>query len=239
MLAEELDIPIHMHVHETVEEIRESEQRYGMRPLARLERLGLLSPRLVAVHMTQLNEDEMARCLEYGVHVVHCPESNLKLASGFCQVQKLVDAGINVALGSDGAASNNDLDMLGEMRSAALLGKAVAANASAVSAAQVLRMATLNGARALGLEQELGSIEVGKSADLVAVDLSHLETQPVFNPVSQLVYAASRHQVSDVWVGGRHVVKDGVLTTLEPDPLRERAQHWHEQLSAYQGADGS
>ena len=239
MLAEELDIPIHMHVHETAEEVRESEQHFGMRPLARLEQLGLLSPRLLAVHMTQLTKEEMARCQEHGVHIVHCPESNLKLASGFCPVQELLDAGINVALGSDGAASNNDLDMLGEMRSAALLGKAVAANASAVSAAQVLRMATLNGARALGLEHETGSIEVGKSADLVAVDLSHLETQPVFNPVSQLVYAASRHQVSDVWVGGRHVVKDGVLATLDPESLRERAQSWHEQLSAYQGADGS
>jgi 5-methylthioadenosine/S-adenosylhomocysteine deaminase len=228
--AEELDIPIHMHVHETADEVSQAIKASGQRPVARLAELGLLSPRLLAVHMTQLTADEIAQCAEAGVHVLHCPESNLKLASGFCPVHDLQQAGINVALGTDGAASNNDLDMFGEMRSAALLAKAVSQNAGAVPAEQALRMATISGARALGLDKEIGSLEVGKAADIIAVDLSGIETEPVYNPVSQLVYAADRTRVTDVWVAGRHLLKDRVLTTLDSDEILARARHWQSKL---------
>ncbi len=231
-LAEELDVPIHMHVHETAEEIRQAKAAHGERPLARLQGLDLLSPRLLGVHMTQLTEAEIQAYAQAGAHVVHCPESNLKLASGFCPVQRLLEAGINVALGTDGAASNNDLDMFSEMRAAALLGKAVAGDASAVPAAAALRMATLNGARALGLEEEIGSIEPGKAADLAAVDLGGLESRPVYHPVSQLVYATGRDKVTDVWVAGRHLLKDRVLTTLDQDEVARLASAWGERIAS-------
>jgi len=230
--AEELDIPVHMHVHETQHEVAQGVDNTGLRPLARLEQLGLLSPRLIAVHMTQLEDHEIARLASRGAHVVHCPESNLKLASGFCPVQKLLNAGVNVALGTDGAASNNDHGMFGEMHTAALLGKAVAVDASAVNAAQVLRMATLGGARALGLEGAIGSLEPGKAADITALHLDTLETQPLYHPVSQLVYAAGREHVSDVWVAGRHLLKDRVLTTLDQTAILKKARAWAEKIQA-------
>ena len=229
-LAEELDIPIHIHLHETAHEVEESLQKFGMRPLQRLEQLGLLNPRLVSAHMTQLTEDEITRYATAGAHVVHCPESNLKLASGFCPVQKLLDAGINVALGTDGAASNNDLDMFGEMRTAALLAKGVAGDAVAGKAEAILRMATINGARALGLDGHIGSIETGKAADLIAVNLTQLETLPNYDPVSTLVYAANRQQVTDVWIAGRHIMKDRGLTTLDINELERSAQSWQMRL---------
>ncbi|MFP3874655.1 MAG: TRZ/ATZ family hydrolase [Thiohalophilus sp.] len=229
--AEELDIPIHMHVHETAHEVAESQNHNGQRPLQRLDELGLLNPHLLAVHMTQINPDEIPRLAEVGVHVVHCPESNLKLASGFCPVHRLQQAGINLCLGTDGAASNNDLDMFSEMHSAALLAKAVAGDASALPAEDVLRMATINGARALGLDQEIGSLEVGKSADVIAVDLGALETRPIYHPVSQLVYAAGREQVTDVWVAGRQLLNQRELTTIDTHAVLERASEWQQRLS--------
>ncbi len=231
-LAEELDIPIQIHLHETEDEINQAVKETGQRPIERLENLGLLSSRLIAVHMTQLTDKEIQTLATYGVQVAHCPESNLKLASGFCPVQKLLNAEINVSLGTDGAASNNDLDMFSEMRTAALLAKAVAKDARAVSAAQALRMATINGAKALGLDNETGSLEVGKAADIIAVDLSALETQPMYNPVSQLVYVANRQQVSDVWVAGNHVVKQHQLTTLDSEQLCKTAQQWQQKINA-------
>lgn len=229
-LADELDIPVHMHVHESADEVEQAQQ-HGERPLARLDRLGLLSPALVAVHMTQLEDDEIARLAETGSHVVHCPESNLKLASGFCPAARLLAAGVNVALGTDGAASNNDLDLFSEMRTAALLGKAVSQDATALPAHTVLRMATLNAARALGLGAETGSLEAGKWADITAVDLATLESQPVYHPVSQLVYACGRHQVTDVWVAGRHLLKERVLTGLDSDELLDNAARWQAHLA--------
>src|SRR5918993_2334082 len=171
MLADQLDLPVHCHVHETAHEVAESQQQHGQRPLARLDRLGLVNDRLVAVHMTQLTDAEIALCAARGVSVVHCPESNLKLASGFCRAADLHRAGVNLAIGTDGCASNNDLDMFGETRTAALLAKAVAEDASAFDAATALHAATLGGARALGFEALVGSIEPGKQADLVCVDL--------------------------------------------------------------------
>jgi 5-methylthioadenosine/S-adenosylhomocysteine deaminase len=232
ILADELDLPVHIHLHETASEIETSLKTCGKRPLQRLQQLGLLSPALLGVHMTQLEPAEIQQIGESGTSVVHCPESNLKLASGFCPVQRLIDAGINVALGTDGAASNNDLDMLGEMKTAALLAKAVHGDASALPAHSVLRMATLNGARALGLADETGSLEAGKWADITAVDLETLETSPLYNPVSQLVYAASREQVTDVWVAGQHVLKDRELTHLESRKLIHRALDWQQRITA-------
>jgi len=229
--AEEPDIPIHMHVHETAHEVDEAVKQIGKRPLQRLEELGLLTPHLVAVHMTQLTPDEILRLADAGVHVVHCPESNLKLASGFCPVNQLHEAGVNLCLGTDGAASNNDLDMFAEMRSAALLAKAVAGDASAMPAESILRMATINAARALGMENEIGSLEYGKSADIISVDLGALETQPVYHPASQLVYAAGRDQVTDVWVAGRHLLKQGELTTLDTHALLHKARQWQQRLA--------
>ncbi|MFN2348157.1 MAG: TRZ/ATZ family hydrolase [Thioalkalivibrio sp.] len=232
ILANELDLPVHMHVHETAHEVQESMARYGLRPLERLAQLGLVGPNLLAVHMTQLEAAEIAHLAEAGAHVLHCPESNLKLASGFCPVQKLLDAGVNVCLGTDGAASNNDLDLMGEMRTAALLAKGVAGDAAALPAGAALRMATLNGARALGLGEEIGSLEPGKAADVVAVYLGDIESQPVYHPLSHLVYASGRHQVSHVWVAGKALLRDRELTTLDLDAIRARAALWQERLSS-------
>jgi 5-methylthioadenosine/S-adenosylhomocysteine deaminase len=229
--ADELELPITMHVHETRHEVEDALKINGWRPLQRLHELGLINPSFMAVHMTQLTDDEISLFAQSGAHIVHCPESNLKLASGFCPVAKCLAAGINVALGTDGAASNNDLDMLGEMRTAALLGKAVAGDASAVPAMTALRMATINGARALGLDNEIGSLSIGKSADVIAIDLSCLETQPLYCPVSQIVYAASRQQITDVWVAGKRLLKQRQLTTINIDDLKLKIAEWQQRLS--------
>jgi len=231
MLADELDVPVHMHVHETAHEIEESMARYGVRPLERLGRLDLLSPRLMAVHMTQLLPAEMEALAAAGVHVVHCPESNLKLASGFCPVAGLLGAGVNLALGTDGAASNNDLDMLGEMRTAALLAKGIAADPTALPAEAALRAATLGGARALGWDERIGTLTAGKAADVVAVDLGALCSEPVYDPVSQIVYTAGRDQVSDVWINGRRVLRCGELVTLDAGEILTRARAWRDRVA--------
>ncbi|NCA70405.1 MAG: TRZ/ATZ family hydrolase [Sphingobacteriia bacterium] len=231
-LAAELEIQTHIHLHETKQEIVQSLREHGERPLARLDAIGLVGPGLAAVHMTQLLDEEIALLARTGAHVVHAPESNLKLASGFCEVAKLLDAGVNVALGTDGAASNNDLNMLLEMRTAALLAKGVSGSAAAVPASTALRMATINGARALGLEEEIGSLEPGKSADLVAVDLRDWNSQPVYNAVSQLVYTASRHQVRQVWVRGHQLIRDGLPTGLDSAGIIAAAQAWRDRLAS-------
>ena len=234
-LSAELEVPVHIHLHETAHEVEQAVHENGERPLSRLDRLGLLTPQLIAVHMTQLNDNEIERLSETGVSIAHCPESNLKLASGFCPVARLLDAGINIALGTDSAASNNDQDMLGEMKTAALLGKGVAGDATALSAGTVLEMATINGARALGCDDRLGSIEAGKAADLVAIDLARLTTQPVFDPVSQIVYSAGRDHVRHVWVGGRQVVENGNLTTTETDGILADARTWGARIASQRG----
>jgi 5-methylthioadenosine/S-adenosylhomocysteine deaminase len=230
VLANELELPIHMHVHETAAEVRGGLEQTGHRPIERLRQLDLINPALLAVHMTQVETGEIELFAGNGAQVVHCPESNLKLASGYCPVERLLDAGINVALGTDGAASNNDLDMLGEMRSAALQAKGMTADACALPADQALQMASLNGARALGIDQETGSLEIGKSADIVAVDLSQPETQPVFHPVSQIVYAAGREQVRHVWVSGRQLLKNRALTTIDLVKTLQRASAWRDRI---------
>ena len=223
-----------MHVHETAQEVRDAIARHDERPLNRLHRLGLLSPSLLAVHMTQLTPTDIELTANTGAHIVHCPESNLKLASGQCPVHTLQQAGINVALGTDGAASNNDLDMLSETRSAALLAKVTAADATAVPAATALEMATLNGARALGLEDTIGSLEIGKAADITAIDLDMPATTPVYDPIAQIVYAASRDQVSDVWVAGIRQVSQGQLTRIHLADVHAAANTWAERIRTRQ-----
>ncbi len=229
-LAAELELPVHMHVHETADEVRQGLEQYGKRPLTRLDDLGLLAPDLVAVHMTQLTDEEIGKLAETGVKVVHCPQSNLKLASGFCPVQRLLEAGVTVALGTDGAASNNDLDMLAEMQTAALLAKGVAGDPAALPAHQALEMATLGGARALGLEDETGSLLPGKQADMIAVELETLETRPLYDPVSQLVYAAGREQVTHSWVAGRPLMAGRKLLTLDEATILEEARTWQARI---------
>ncbi len=233
VLADELDVPIHMHVHETAHEVEEALARYGVRPLERLHRLGLLSPRLLAVHMTQLLPEEIETLAATGVHVLHCPESNLKLGSGFCPVKQLLDTGINVAVGTDGAASNNDLDMLVELRTAALLAKGLARDPTTLPAPTALRMATLHGARALGWDDEIGSLLPGKAADIIAVNLAHLSNQPVYDALSQVVYAACRDHVSDVWVAGRRLLADGVFTTLDQHAILRRTLEWGHRIGQH------
>ncbi len=234
VLADELDAAIQMHVHETAGEVYDALQESGERPLARLARLGLLGPRFQAVHMTQVDDDDLALLVESNSNVVHCPLSNLKLASGFCPVEKLWQAGVNVAVGTDGAASNNSLDLLGDTRTAALLAKAVAGSATALDAHRALRMATLNGARALGMEANIGSLEVGKAADLTSFDLSGLAQQPVYDPVSQLIYASGRNCVRHVWVAGKHLLDEGRLTRLDENRLRDMAGAWGDRIAAGQ-----
>ena len=222
---------MHIHVHETAHEVEQALSQSGKRPLERLNDLGLVNPALIAVHMTQLTEAEINLLASQGANIVHCPESNLKLASGFSPIAKCLEAGINVALGTDGAASNNDLDMFGEMRTAALLGKAVANDASAIPAMTALRMATINGAKALGIEDTCGSLTIGKEADLIAIDLSSLEMQPLYCPVSHLVYAANRQQVTDVWVSGKRLLKQRQLTTFDQEALKEKIKTWQQRIS--------
>lgn len=232
MLADQLELPVHLHLHETAQEVQQSIEEHGQRPLARLDRLGLVNDRLIAVHMTQLTEGEIHLCAERGVSVVHCPESNLKLASGFCPACALERAGIKLGIGTDGCASNNDLDMVGETRTAALLAKAVANDAAGFDAFTALRAATLGGARAMCFDHLVGSLEPGKQADMVLFDLSPLETQPLHHVVSQLVYASGRHQVTDVWIAGQPKLRDRVLADIDPAALVANAGQWRERIAA-------
>ena len=232
-LACELDSPIHMHIHETAFEVMQAVEQTGERPLERLARLGLLDKHLLAVHMTQLSEAEIQLIADKQIHVIHCPESNLKLASGFSPIAKLLAAGVNVALGTDGNASNNDLDMLGEMRTAALIAKAVAHDAAAVPASQAIRMATINGAKALGLAEQIGSLEVGKAADMIAIDLGTIEANPLYEPISHIVYCTTREQITHTWVAGQMLMQNRQLTTLNTAALLENARYWQQKIGVF------
>ena len=229
-LAEQLDLPIHVHLHETATEVDESVARHGVRPLERLDRLGLVSPRLIAVHGVHLNEDELALLARNGASLAHCPTSNMKLASGIAPIASAAARGVNLGLGSDGAASNNRLDLFQEMRQAALLAKVSRGDAAVLDAHQVLSMATLGGARALGLETRIGSIVQGKEADLCAVNLGAPELAPCYHPVSHLIYAAGREHVSHVWVAGAPRVIEGKLLQNIKVAWLDVASHWQNRL---------
>ena len=229
--AEQLNTPIHTHLHETRDEIRISLETNGVRPIERLHQLGLLSPNLIAVHTVHLTDYEIKLLHQYGCSIAHCPSSNMKLASGFAPIPALLNQGVNVGLGTDGAASNNRLDMFEEMRQAALLAKATSGQADALPAHQALKMATLNGANALGLGEITGSLAVGKAADITAINFSDLNLTPCYDPASHLVYTASREQVSHVWVNGRMLLHDKQLTTLNPFELQYRTAYWQERIA--------
>jgi 5-methylthioadenosine/S-adenosylhomocysteine deaminase len=231
VLAEELDLPVHMHVHETAGEIEEGLAQHGVRPLERMRRLGLVGPRLIAVHAVHLDDAELDLLAREGVSVAHCPSSNLKLASGIARVADMKLRGIRVGIGTDGAASNNRLDMMNETRTAALLAKVTSGDASRVKAVEALEMATLEGARALGLDAHIGSIEAGKWADLAAVELSSIETLPCFDPVSHLVHAAGREHVTHVWIAGSPRLEERRLAGIDEQDLRDRASWWQKRIA--------
>ena len=230
-LAEKHDLSTHCHIHETQEEINISLKEHGMRPLARLDKLGVLQQRLIGAHMVHVNEDEIALLAARKVNVAHNPASNMKLASGCAPVQKMLDQKINVGLGTDGAASNNKLDMFSEMRLAALIAKGFSGNPTDIKAYDAIKMATINGARALGIADKTGSLEIGKQADVIAVGLDKLETQPLFNPTSHIVYAAGREQVTHSWVDGQLLLRNRVLTTLNQTELLDNAKQWCEKIA--------
>ena len=230
ILANELELATHIHLHETVDEITKSMEQYHIRPLQRLHEFGLLSSNLIAVHMTQLRDDEIDLLAETKVNIVHCPQSNLKLASGFCPVQKLLDKQINVSFGTDSCASNDDLDILGETHTAALLAKGVAQDAAAFPAYQALRSATINAATALGIDKETGSIEIGKSADLAIIETQSIEALPMYDPIGHLIYATQRKQVSDVWVAGKQLLHNRKLKTLNQDEILSKTKEWNEKI---------
>jgi 5-methylthioadenosine/S-adenosylhomocysteine deaminase len=231
-LAEQLQLPVHIHLHETQDEIEEGLANTGLRPLARLQQLGFIGPNLIAAHMIHLTDEEIGIFSQYGGHVAHCPTSNLKLASGVSPITNLLQQGVNVGIGTDGAASNNRLDMFEEMRLAALLAKGISGKAETLPARQALRMATLNGAKALGINHITGSLVAGKAADITAVDFSDLTLTPCYDPVSHLVYAAGREQVSHVWVNGRLLLDNRELVTLKEVELHSHAAYWQKRLSS-------
>jgi 5-methylthioadenosine/S-adenosylhomocysteine deaminase len=229
-IAEEYQLKINIHLQESPAEIEQALSQHKKRPLQRLHDIGMVTPNLIAIHMTQINDQDIEILKQTRPHIVHCPESNMKLVSGFCPVAKLSKYGINFALGTDGGASNNDLDMFGEMRSAAFLGKITANDPKAVSAEQVLKMATLNGAKALGIDHITGSLVVDKAADFIAIDLNHIETQPLYHPISQIVYATPRNQVTDVWVAGKQILKNRKLQYLDEGELLAKAKAWRKKI---------
>ncbi len=231
-LAKEMGLHTQMHIHETAFEIDQAEKETGNSPITNLNEIDFLSSKLLAVHMTQLTDAEIALISEKGVSVAHCPESNLKLASGFCPIAKLIEDEVNVCLGTDGSASNNDLDMLGEMRTAALLAKGISGKANAVPAHTALEIATINGAKALGMDNKTGSLEVGKQADITAIDLNKIESTPIYDPISQIVYATTRDQISNVWVAGKQLLDNRKLTTLDESKLICVAKGWQRKISA-------
>lgn len=231
-IAEKYNLKINLHLHETADEVNQSIEKYNKRPIKRLYDIDYLSPRLLAIHMTQINDEDLEILAKTKPNVIHCPESNMKLASGACPVEKLKKIGINVALGTDSVASNNDLDMISEMRSAAFLSKLSTRNPESLSAQEAISMATINGAKALGLDHIIGSLSAGKAADFIAINLDEIETLPIYHPSSQIVYSSSRQQVTDVWVAGKQLMKNRKLTTLDEQELKAKAKEWGEKIKA-------
>jgi 5-methylthioadenosine/S-adenosylhomocysteine deaminase len=230
-LSEALNLRINLHLHETQDEIEQSMQQFQKRPIQRLHELGLLSEKLLAVHSVHLNDEDLALYQANGVHMIHCPESNMKLASGICPVMQAKKLGINIALGTDSVASNNDLDMISEMRSATFLAKVANQNPTALNATEMFAMATINGARALDCDQKTGSLKKAKAADLIAIHLDNLSTLPTYNPIAQVVYAAGRQQISDVWVAGKQLMRNQVLLTLDEEGIKEKARYWGQRIT--------
>jgi 5-methylthioadenosine/S-adenosylhomocysteine deaminase len=230
-LSNELDASVQMHVHETAFEVSSSMEQYNERPIQRLDRLGLLSSKFQAVHCTQLNDLDISLLSSTQSHVIHCPESNLKLASGFCDINKLFQNNINVSLGTDGSASNNDLDMFSELRTASLLAKGISLDSEAVNAYQSIEMATINGAKALNIDHITGSLEPNKHADIIALNLDNISALPSYDTFSTLCYSNCSSWVTDVWVKGKQLVKNKTLQTLDVNELKNNARSWHKRIS--------
>ena len=233
VLSDQLGLPVHCHVHETRREVADAIARDGQTPLARLHRLGLLGPGFIGVHGIHLSDEDIDLLAATGSHIAHCPASNLKLACGIAPVARLHRRGVNVGLGSDGAASNNRLDLFGEMRLAALLSGNAGDGEGALTAREALRMATLNGAGALGLGRETGSLTPGKAADLCAVDLGGLESRPCFDPVSHLVFVAGREAVTHVWIAGKCCVDDKKMLESPTNTLDAAIALWQNRLEVH------
>lgn len=229
-LASSHHIPIHMHIQETKVEVTDSLAKTGKRPLRRLHELGLVDQHLIAVHMTQIDDEDIEILQATKAHIAHCPQSNMKLASGICPITRLHEAGINVTIGTDSVASNNDLNMLEEMRTATLLAKVSTENAAAIPATDALVMGTRNGAKALGLEKRIGSLEVGKEADLISIDLDQIEMLPLYHPHSQIIYSSGRENVTDVWVKGKALMQNRQLTTIDEEKLKATAHAWAKKI---------
>ncbi len=236
--AEQLGLGIHTHLHETADEIAQSLDQYGVRPLQRLADIGILGPNFIAAHCVHLEPKEIEMLAEYGCHVAHCPASNLKLASGIAPIFELMQKKVNIGIGTDGPASNNRLDMFAEMRLAALLAKGASGNAAALPANKALQMVTIDAARALGLDDKIGSIDIGKFADLTAVRIADPETVPCFDPISHLVYVLGREHVTHTWVAGelryqKLKGQDGVYANIEPSELKEITSVWQSRLAQF------
>lgn len=230
MLSEELDAPIHIHLHETAKEVEDELTQSGKRPVARLNEIGILGPRTEAVHMTQVSDEDLEMISLTNTSVIHCPKSNMKLASGICPVSNLQEADVNVGLGTDSAASNNGLNMLEEMRFASLLSKVSTGDATALSAQRSLEIATLGGAKSLGIDAEIGSLETGKQADMVSIPIDNLSSAPIYNVISQIVYAIPT-QAQNVWVAGKQLLKNGALQTLNSAEIRAKAHEWQTKIA--------
>lgn len=230
-LCHDWDVPMNIHVHETRDEVEQGLAEYGVRPLARMDSLGVVDHRLFAAHAVHLTDDEIALLAERGASLAHCPTSNLKLASGIARLADWLAAGIRVGVGTDGTASNNRLDVLADMRLASLLAKGTTGDASAVTAPAALRAATFGGASAMGLESLIGSVTPGKQADLVALDLSGFDIAPMYDVASHVVNACGRSEVTDVWVAGRRRVSGGALVDLDPAELASTAGSWRDRIA--------
>lgn len=228
--AEKYQVPIGCHIHETLDEIEQSLENHQQRPLARLAKLGVLKHNFHAIHSVQLNADDIDLLANHNIPIVHCPESNLKLASGFCPIKEVLQQNITIAIGTDGAASNNDLDMLSEMRTAALVAKTCGNDPTVLPDYQAVECATLNGAKVIGIDNKIGSLTIGKEADIISVNLDDLGSKPIYNPVSSLVYTATRHQVSNVWVKGTQKVADGILLAISNKKIESIISKWQDKI---------
>ena len=224
---------VHIHLHETAKEVEDSLSAHRKRPIERMADLGLLDDTLQAVHLTQVNDGDIKLLKDHSVSMITCPASNMKLASGFAPLHQVLAANINLALGTDGAASNNGLDMLEDMRMAALIAKGVAKDATVLPAKQALRMATINGARALGLADDIGSLAIGKSADVVAIDMSDYTLQPAHHPYLSLVYAHASQHITDVWVAGKEKLRQRQLIDIELNDIYNKSHLWHNKTQSY------
>lgn len=225
-LSKSLSLKINVHLHETQAEIEQSMTQYQKRPIKRLHDLGFLSSQVIAIHSVQLDAEDLEILNETRPNIVHCPESNMKLASGVCPVIDLQNLGLNVALGTDSVASNNDLNMLNEMRTATFLAKVMRQDPVCLNVNETLAMASINGAKALGIDQVVGTLKAGKAADFIAINLDEIETLPVFDPAVQIIYSSSRHQITDVWVAGKQLLKNRELLTIDEEALKAKARLW-------------